>query len=164
MNDFSLKSKLIRFRDINNISQFDIAFCCNVPNSIISDIVHGKKTNTHYEGCVLDFISGKSELCIKRYKKLMKRKEIGRRLKENRLSKNISLTDIMFRLDVIHRVISDIESGRFDFSSSSNASKRMRQLYFDNDIITEEEYKEITNTRKLKPELIIINNSLNRKV
>lgn len=164
MNDFSLKGKLIRFRDMNNISQFDISFCCNVPNSVISDIVHGKKTNIHYQGCVLDFISGKSEICIKRYKKLMRRKEIGRRLRDNRLSKNISLTDIMFKLDVIHKVISDIESGRFDFTSSSSVGKRMRQLYFDNGIITVEEYKEITNTRKLKPQLIIINNSLNRKV
>lgn len=164
MNDFSLKSKLIKFRDLNDISQIDIAYCCNVPNSVISDTIHGKKINNCYSGMILDFISGKSEICIKRYKKLMRRKEIGRRLRDNRLSKNISLTDIMFKLDVIHKVISDIESGRFDFTSSSSVGKRMRQLYFDNNIITVEEYKEITNTRKLKPQLIIINNSLNRKV
>lgn len=161
MKENMISQKLKKFIELNKMSQIDIAYCADVPPSSVSNLLYNKSRNEYYDGFILDFISGKSETSLRRYRKLMKRKEVGRRLKENRLSKNISMTEIMFRLDVIHRVISDIESGRFDITTSNTNSKKMRELYFEKNIITREEYKEIANTKKFKPEPIIsVNNSL----
>ena len=161
MKENKISEKIKKFIELNNLSQLDIAYCADVPPSSISNLLYNKPRNTYYDGFIIDFISGKSESGMKRYRKLMKRKEVGRRLKENRLSKNISKSEIMFKLDVIHRVISDIESGRFDITTSNKKSKEMRELYFAKGLLTVEEYKEIANTKKFKPEPIIsVNNSL----
>lgn len=151
--------RLKEFRKVNKLSQKDVTYCTGVTVQDISAIENNKPyKNLNDLNLLRDFMTPTEEdtRALRRFRRLKHLQEVGRRMKQLRINKNIDEAELCWLLNTNLKTLKGIENGSILITSPNKYISDIREAYFQNGIMTEEEFNNIKITRDYIPKMIYL--------